>query len=306
MAVEYEHRRIHKENLYRALGITYRRHFASYRLSRLAGHLAERGYGASKEQFRIETKVFEREGVLSKDEIAACEYPGLLLPAPFIPGHMPFKYIDPARWQVRIGSIITDEKKRVYVVGGVYDLFTGGQSMLIAFAKSLTLMSRLPSFEILKHMEAAKIGVVDDAEKGNRIFGSVFAYVESDDYVKQIKGREPIFPQESRAGWFDGLPVGAVTVYPSSIEGSQSWDYGLKYLDSGSGNWPPNLVLSEWLNFVIPAPDERMPKREIELLETRKAQLLERGIGVIQYPSRVLDISTTSLIEQYDLEPVYY
>jgi len=241
-----------KENLedeFRTLGITMARHLVSVQIS--SGKL-------------------EESDLLSKSEINLCTYHNMIIPMPQR-AILGTKYVDPDLWNIRV---VDDEIRKghtVYVLTGVFDVFTGGHWSLVYQANLL-------------------------AEKTN---GVVVARIESDEYVKQYKKREAIFPVEYRLGWFNGLPVRWVTDYPTSQGSSQSWNFGNELLEGG----PQGVDMRKSLVFVLPKSDGFGAEQE-KALKTREEQIKDSGFGVVRLSSVVHDVSSSGLIENFKLKPL--
>ena len=208
--------------------------------------------------------------LLTEGEVKLCIKHGMVLPQPER-AELGGKCVSPDLWNIRVVDNEIREGKTVYVLTGVFDVFTGGHWWLISQACQL-------------------------ASENN---GVLVARIESDEYVREWKGHEPVFPVEYRLGWFKHLPVKWITYFPTSRNSSQSWDFGNQLLTGG----PEGINMEKALIFVLPV-SQKFSEDEKENLDNRARQIREYGFGVIRVQSDIGDVSSTVLREKFQLRPV--
>lgn len=215
--------------------------------------------------------------ILSPGEISLSRERQMVLPRPLLPSDRQRKWVDPTLWDMVVEQLVKDGQV-VYVLTGVFDVFTGGHWLLVDSVRKL---------------------IQSMGDSGRE--GKAVVRLESDMYAQQWKANRIIFPRYIRAGWFEPLPVYRVTIFPTDVGGSLSWDFGNQLL---AGDWPDNIDLQTAIVFVLPGEMGWMSKREREALATRESQVRRWGFGVVRVPSQLRDVSSSLLRKRFSLPPI--
>lgn len=288
------------EGSMRTLGFAYARHLESVKLA------ANTSSWMDVEEVIKENNI----SLLSRKEAELSIKAKMVLPAPMKTFGEKNLSID--LFNVKIDDAIKNGK-RVYVLTGVFDVFTGGHWQLVQFANLLAHINEYDPKEAVKiagihwattknnhweHIfrETRKRRLEQNCDLGG---GIVAVRLEPDSYIEEFKGKPPIFPEKYRAGWFEQFgDVDFTTVYPSTQSGSHSWEFGNQLLTG----WPNNVDIKNQLVFVLPIISEN--GEEIDAVTKREEQIRQYGFGVVKVPSQITDTSSSKLIEKFDLEPV--
>lgn len=293
------------EGSVRTLGIMHARYLASLGLVRLAQE-------GRVDRDRVKLH-YEETGLLSNEEIDASLMAGMILPDPYPVLGFTDKYVSPDLFSIKVDQEIRDSNKRVYVITGMFDVFTGAHWQTAHFADVLATINEidndaareLANIHFLhtqnEHWSYLYNMLLENRRNGELLKeGVVVARLESDDYKREFKGGEPIFPSRYRLGWFEQLPVKWVTMFPTSAYASKSWELGNQLLTG----WPEDIDMKNSLVFVLPIVTNEMSEKEVRALNTREEQIRNYGFGVVQVPSFVNDISSSKLIDKFSLKPV--